>query len=56
MAKPKKTGLGKGLDALFGASPLVTEVEEEQTKEQVEDNENLKTLKNDLLHVYKYYH
>ena len=44
MAKPKKTGLGKGLDALFGASPLVTEVEE-QTKEQVEDNENLKTLK-----------
>lgn len=45
MAKPKKTGLGKGLDALFGASPLVTEVEEEQPKEQVEDNENLKTLK-----------
>lgn len=45
MTKPKKTGLGKGLDALFGASPLVTEVEEEQTKEQVEDNENLKTLK-----------
>ena len=45
MAKPKKTGLGKGLDALFGASPLVTEVEEEQTKEQVEDSENLKTLK-----------
>lgn len=45
MAKPKKTGLGKGLDALFGASPLVTEEEEEQTKEQVEDNENLKTLK-----------
>lgn len=45
MAKPKMTGLGKGLDALFGASPLVTEVEEEQTKEQVEDNENLKTLK-----------
>lgn len=45
MAKPKKTGLGKGLDALFGASPLVTEVEEEQTKEQIEDNENLKTLK-----------
>ena len=45
MAKPKKTGLGKVLDALFGASPLVTEVEEEQTKEQVEDNENLKTLK-----------
>ncbi len=45
MAKPKKTGLGKGLDALFGASPLVTEVEEEQPKEQIEDNENLKTLK-----------
>ena len=44
MAKPKKTGLGKGLDALFGASPLVTEVEE-QPKEQIEDNENLKTLK-----------
>lgn len=45
MTKPKKTGLGKGLDALFGASPLVTEVEEEQPKEQIEDNENLKTLK-----------
>ena len=45
MAKPKKTGLGKGLDVLFGASPLVTEVEEEQPKEQIEDNENLKTLK-----------
>ena len=45
MAQPKKTGLGKGLDALFGASPLVTEVEEEQPKEQIEDNENLKTLK-----------
>ena len=45
MAKPKKTVLGKGLDALFGASPLVTEVEEEQPKEQIEDNENLKTLK-----------
>ena len=46
MAKPKMTGLGKGLDALFGASPLVveeTKVEEPEFKEV--DGQNLKTLK-----------
>ena len=46
MAKPKMTGLGKGLDALFGASPLVveeTKVEEPESKEV--DGQNLKTLK-----------
>lgn len=40
------TGLGKGLDALFGASPLVveeTKVEEPESKEV--DGQNLKTLK-----------
>ena len=42
----KKSGLGKGLDALFGASPLVveeTKVEEPESKEV--DGQNLKTLK-----------
>ena len=46
MAKPKMTGLGKGLDDLFGASPLVveeTKVEEPESKEV--DGQNLKTLK-----------
>ena len=46
MAKPKMTGLGKGLDALFGASPLVveeTKVEEPESKEVY--GQNLKTLK-----------
>ena len=46
MAKPKMTGLGKGLEALFGASPLVveeTKVEEPESKEV--DGQNLKTLK-----------
>ena len=39
MAKPKMTGLGKGLDALFGGSPL------EMQGEQAENNDNLRTLK-----------
>ena len=39
---PKMTGLGKGLDALFGSSPMEMQNEE---KEEVENNENLKTLK-----------
>ena len=39
---PKMTGLGKGLDALFGNSPMEMQNEE---KEEVESNENLKTLK-----------
>ena len=46
MAKAKMTGLGKGLDALFGGSPL--EVQMEETAEEVEelgDSKNLRTLK-----------
>ena len=39
---PKMTGLGKGLDALFGGSPM--EIQDEE-KEEVESNENLKLLK-----------
>ena len=40
---PKMTGLGKGLDALFGGAPM--EMQEEQKKEEIESNENLKSLK-----------
>ena len=46
MAKAKMTGLGKGLDALFGGSPL--DVQMEETAEEVEeldDSKNLRTLK-----------
>ena len=39
---PKMTGLGKGLDALFGSSPIEMQNEE---KEEIENNENLKSLK-----------
>ena len=39
---PKMTGLGKGLDALFGSSPMEMQNDE---KEEIESNENLKTLK-----------
>ena len=45
MAKPKMTGLGKGLDALFGASPLVEEAKDEEPIKEEVDNKNLKTLK-----------
>lgn len=45
MAKPKMTGLGKGLDALFGASPLVEEAKDEEPIKEEIDNKNLKTLK-----------
>ena len=38
----KMTGLGKGLDALFGGATLEPNVE---TTEQIENNENLKSLK-----------
>ena len=38
----KMTGLGKGLDALFGGAPLEVKNEE---PEQIENNENLKSLK-----------
>ena len=37
---PKMTGLGKGLDALFGGAPM--EMQEEQKEEEIESNENLK--------------
>lgn len=39
----KMTGLGKGLDALFGGAPIETSVE--QKEELLENNENLKSLK-----------
>ena len=39
---PKMTGLGKGLDALFGGAPMEMQNEE---VEQVENNDNLKKLK-----------
>lgn len=45
MAKPKMTGLGKGLDALFGGSPLEMQGEQSESIEQAENNENLRTLK-----------
>ena len=37
----KMTGLGKGLDALFGGAPLEVKNEEPEKIEQVESNENL---------------
>ena len=41
----KMTGLGKGLDALFGGSPLEMNNEQpEQKIEQIEKKENLKSL------------
>ena len=40
---PKMTGLGKGLDALFGGSPM--EMQEEHKEDDIESNENLKSLK-----------
>lgn len=43
----KMTGLGKGLDALFGGSPLDAQSKEIEQIEnnEIEDNENLKSLK-----------
>ena len=42
----KMTGLGKGLDALFGGSPLDIQMEENSNvTEELEDSKNLKTLK-----------
>ena len=38
---PKMTGLGKGLDALFGSASI----ENNEDIEQIESNENLKSLK-----------
>lgn len=43
MAKPKMTGLGKGLDALF--ANVNVEPEEENIKDELENSGNLKTLK-----------
>ena len=47
MAKAKMTGLGKGLDVLFGGAPLEMQtLEEENTQpEETADSKNLKTLK-----------
>ena len=46
MAKAKMTGLGKGLDALFGGSPLDVQMEENtEDVQEIDDNKNLKTLK-----------
>lgn len=46
MAKAKMTGLGKGLDALFGGSPLDVQMEENTEEvQEIGDNKNLKTLK-----------
>ena len=47
MAQPKKTGLGKGLDVLFGGAPLEMQtLEEENTQpEETADSKNLKTLR-----------
>ena len=43
---PKKTGLGKGLDALFGGAPIEMQNNNNNTDtEELENNENLKTLK-----------
>ena len=47
MAKAKMTGLGKGLDVLFGGAPLEMQtLEEENTQpEETADSKNLKTLR-----------
>ena len=47
MAKPKMTGLGKGLDALFGGSPIDMSLNEEVKEEivQAEEKGNLRNLK-----------
>lgn len=42
---PKKTGLGKGLDALFGGAPIEMQNNNNNDTEELENNENLKTLK-----------
>ncbi len=45
---PKKTGLGKGLDALFGGAPIEMQNNNNNNNndtEELENNENLKTLK-----------
>ena len=41
----KMTGLGKGLDALFGGSPLEMPKQNDVQEQVTEENENLRTLK-----------
>ncbi|MBQ2917505.1 MAG: ParB/RepB/Spo0J family partition protein [Clostridia bacterium] len=41
----KMTGLGKGLDALFGGSPLEMPKQNDVQEQVIEENENLRTLK-----------
>ena len=54
MAKAKMTGLGKGLDALFGGSPLDVQMEENiEEVQEIDDNKNLKTLNNALKQIKK---
>ena len=45
MAQPKKTGLGKGLDALFGGVSINERPQETVGEEKSEINDNLKSLK-----------
>ena len=45
MAQPKKTGLGKGLDALFGGVSIMDQPQETVVEEKSEINDNLKSLK-----------
>ena len=45
MAQPKKTGLGKGLDALFGGVSINEQPQETVVEEKSEINDNLKSLK-----------
>ena len=43
----KMTGLGKGLDALFGGSPL--DIQMEENSNETEELEDSKNLKNDII-------
>ena len=45
MAKPKMTGLGKGLDALFGGPTINKEEEINFNEEEIRDEDNLRNLK-----------
>ena len=45
MAKPKMTGLGKGLDALFGGPTINKEEEIDFNEEEIRDDDNLRNLK-----------
>lgn len=41
----KKTGLGKGLDALFSTSPLSDDKEEEKVVEKIDESEKIHKIK-----------